>query len=331
LQEIAHAGQRAALLTRQLLTFSRKQVMQPSVVSLLTLVTNVRAMLQRLIGEDIRLVISPGTGDHSVKADPGQLEQVVMNLVVNARDAMPHGGTLTITVGDVEAEGTGVAEVDSAPRGSYVRLAVRDTGTGMDDLTRARVFEPFFTTKECGKGTGLGLATVFGIIKQSRGAIAVDSAPGRGTTFRIYLPRVASVTAAKPAVAPAPASAATETLLVVEDEDSVRRMARRMLESIGYTVLTARSAAEALLMLERRDQKVHLMLTDVVMPGMSGPDLVARLAEIHPGIRVLYTSGHADNAALRDAVLDGGIEFISKPYTRAELTRKVRDILDARA
>jgi CheY-like chemotaxis protein len=210
-----------------------------------------------------------------------------------------------------------------------VLLAVGDTGTGMDDLTRARLFEPFFTTKESGKGTGLGLATVFGIIKQSGGAIAVDSAPGQGTTFRIYLPRVANVTDAKPAVAPVPAPTATETLLVVEDEDSVRRTARRMLESSGYTVLTARSAAEALLMLERHGQKVHLMLTDVVLPRMSGPDLVARLAEIQPGISVLYTSGHTDNAALRGAVLVGGIEFISKPYTTAELTRKVRDILDS--
>jgi two-component system, cell cycle sensor histidine kinase and response regulator CckA len=197
----------------------------------------------------------------------------------------------------------------------------------MDDLTRARLFEPFFTTKSEGKGTGLGLATVYGIVKQCGGVIAVDSAPGRGTTFRIYLPRVVDVTEARPPAATAPVAAVTETLLVVEDEDDVRRMARRMLESSGYTVLTARSAAEALLLLERHDQKVQLMLTDVVMPGMSGPDLVARLAEIQPGIRVLYTSGHTDNVALRSAVMDGGLEFIAKPYSRAELLRKIREAL----
>ena len=328
LREIQAAGARAATLTRQLLAFSRKQVMTAEVISVTAVIADLRSMLQRMIGEDIALTIKPAASACWIRADRGQIEQVLMNLVVNARDALPGGGVVTIAARDVDLDSAQAAQHGLTAAGPHVLVEVRDTGTGMDAATRARLFEPFFTTKGPGKGTGLGLATVYGIVRQSGGSIAVDSAVGRGTTFGIYLPRAADAAQAVERGAAAPAPAA-RTILVVEDEDRVRQMTRRMLESTGYHVLTAPNGAEALQMLERREQPVHLMLTDVVMPGMSGPDLEARAAGIRPEMRTLYMSGHTDNDALRRAVLDRATHFIGKPFTREELVRAVRETLDA--
>jgi two-component system cell cycle sensor histidine kinase/response regulator CckA len=261
-----------------------------------------------------------------VRADAGQIEQLLMNLVVNARDAMPDGGTLAIDIQDVEMDE--IAKSAGAPRGPYVLLKVSDTGTGMDEAARQRIFEPFFTTKPPGKGTGLGLATVYGVVKQSGGHVAVDSTPGRGTTFKIYLPRLEEAAQTTSTMSAAAATGA-ETILVVEDEDDVRHMATRMLTSAGFTVLPARSADEALRLIALHEHQIHLMLTDMVMPTMSGPDLAARLATSRPEIKVLYTSGYTDDAFLHRAVSEDATDFIGKPYTKAELTRKVRETLDS--
>jgi signal transduction histidine kinase/ActR/RegA family two-component response regulator len=330
LQEILRAGVSATSLTRQLLAFSRKQVVRPEVLNLSREVAGMQSMLQRLIGEDVALVISV-VDEGRVKADAGQLEQVVMNLIVNARDAMPDGGVLTITADTVDLDRTQVEGIASEclQPGPHVRLVVCDTGTGIDAASRSRIFEPFFTTKEQGKGTGLGLATVFAIVAQSGGGIAVDSEPGRGTAFSIYLPRVTDLPAARPSAAPAPPVAVpSETILVVEDEDRVRHLVQRMLESLGYRVLTAGDAVDAVRILEQLDTPVHLLLTDVVMPGMSGPVLAEWLARVRPETGILFSSGHTDNAALRAGAIETGRHFISKPYARAELARKVREMLD---
>jgi PAS domain S-box-containing protein len=329
--EIHRAGQRAAALTRQLLAFSRKQVMKPQLLNPATLVADLRSLLQRVIGEDVSLVILPEGSTSVVKADPGHLEQVLMNLVVNARDAMPHGGTVTIETKDVDITASRNGQHESISPGSYVVISVRDTGTGMDEQTRARLFEPFFTTKEQGKGTGLGLATVYGIVEQSGGYIAVDTAPGKGTTFTIYLPQAVGTASGRPRVSAAPLAEADETILVVEDEPGVQEMARRMLTAGGYTVLTANNGADALRLLDGYRRTVHLMLSDVVMPGMSGPDLAARAAETRPRMKVLFTSGYTENAALRTSAGDHSRAFIGKPYKMAELMRKVRETLDAPA
>ena len=329
LQDIRQAGQRGALLTRQLLAFSRKQIMTLDVLNLSTLVADLQGMLQRLIGEHIALVVVPAMDLGSVMADPTQIEQVVMNLAVNARDAMPNGGTLTIETRNVELDEAFAAEHPSVQPGPHVMLAVSDTGTGMDAATRAQIFEPFFTTKDSGKGTGLGLSTVYGIVKQSGWSIWVYSEPGKGATFKIYLPRVEGM-GHKSQPAPVFTSVqGTETILVVEDEEAVRRLAKRVLQRAGYTVLTAGNGAEALLLLARHDGPVHLMLTDMVMPGMSGRDLVAQLEGINSRIKVLCTSGYTDEAILRHGLLDETAHFIGKPYNVAELTRKVREVLDS--
>jgi PAS domain S-box-containing protein len=331
LQDIRQAGERGALLTRQLLAFSRKQIMVLEVLNLSTLIADLQGMLQRLIGEDIALVVVPAKDLGSVMADPTQIEQVVMNLAVNARDAMPKGGTLTIETRDVELDEAYAAEHPSVRPGPHVMLAISDTGTGMDAATRARLFEPFFTTKDPGKGTGLGLSTVYGIVKQGGGSIWAYSEPGKRTTFKIYLPRVEGVVR-KIQHAPAVTSVqGTETILVVEDEDAVRRLAERVLQRGGYTVLTASNGAEALLVLERHDGPVHLVLTDMVMPGMSGRDLMARLEDINSRMKVLCTSGYTDEAVLHHKQLDKAAHFIGKPYAMAELTRKVREVLDSPA
>ena len=333
LGEIHRAGERAAALTRQLLAFSRKQVMKPQVLNLTTLVAGLQSLLQRVIGEDVSLVLDPEAGSSHglVRVDPGQLEQVLMNLVVNARDAMPKGGTVTIETRDIDVDDPRVAQRESIDPGSYVVLSVRDTGTGMDAETRARLFEPFFTTKEQGKGTGLGLATVHGIVAQSGGRISVETAPGMGTTFKVYLPRLADATLASPRVGTAAVAAGSETILVVEDEPGVREMARRMLAMSGYVVLTASNAAEALQLLAGHREVVHLMLTDVVMPGMSGPELALRAADVRPQMKILFTSGHTENAAMRLSARDKKKSFIGKPYARAELLNKVRETLDSPA
>jgi PAS domain S-box-containing protein len=326
---IREAGERAAALTRQLLAFSRKQIMAPEALSLGAVATGMQDMLQRLLGEDITLTVSAADGTAGVMADRGQIEQVVMNLAVNARDAMPTGGALTIRTDVVELDGTFAATHPSVQPGPHVLLMASDTGIGMDEATQARIFEPFFTTKEPGKGTGLGLATVYGIVKQSGGSIWVHSTPGKGTTFEVYLPRISDVQP-RAEVRPTPrAMRGTETVLLVEDEEVLRTLSRRLLEMAGYTVLTAGSGDEALSLIARHHGSVHLVLTDVVMPGISGLELAARLATSHPGLKVLYTSGYTDDVILRHGLLDRTAHFIGKPYSMKDLTSKVRDVLDS--
>ncbi len=328
LREIRRAGDRAAMLTRQLLAFSRKQVLQPAVLRLSTLIGEMERMLRRLIGEDVTLEITSEPELGRVKADPGQLEQVVVNLVVNARDAMPQGGTLRIATRNLELdEAYARMHPDVAP-GSYVELTVSDTGTGMDEATLERAFEPFFTTKAAGKGTGLGLSTVFGIVKQSGGSIQVASEQGCGTRFTIHLPRVPEGETVDRPSQPHPVVGGAETVLVVEDEDGLRKVAVRALTAAGYRVLVAPSGAAALQLLEREPGPVDLMLTDVVMPGMSGRELADRLRGLRPAMRVLFTSGYAPDVITHHGALDEDLHFIGKPYTIAELKAKVREVLD---
>jgi two-component system, cell cycle sensor histidine kinase and response regulator CckA len=327
---INNAAARATALTRQLLAFSRKQVLQLKVLDLNAVVTTLEPMLRRLIGEDIRLVVGLAPTLGRVKADPGQLEQVLLNLVVNARDAMPQGGTLTIETTNVAGHALVAHRQASVPPGSYVRLAVHDTGVGMDAATRSRLFEPFFTTKAPGQGTGLGLSTVYGIITQSEGHIAVDSAPAHGATFTIYLPRVEEAIAAGQRARARPETPrGRETVLVVEDEASVRSVARTMLELHGYRVLEAGGGEEALRIGARPEGPVQLLLTDVVMPGMSGPEVAQRLSRVHPELKVLYMSGYTDEAILRHGVPELSPAFVQKPFSAETLGWKVREVLDA--
>ncbi len=328
--EIHQAGERATALTRQLLAFSRKQVLKPEVLNLSTLVGNLQSMHQRLLGEDIALVVVPAHEVGCVRADPGQLEQVILNLSVNARDAMPTGGTLRIETRNVELDEAFAARQPSLVPGPHVMVTVSDTGVGMDEATRLRIFEPFFTTKEAGKGTGLGLATAYGIVTQSGGAIWVDSEPGRGTTFTICLPRVEEVAqTAQPArvrtVAPG-----TETILLVEDEAAVLRLAERILRAAGYTVLAASTSEEGLLELERHAGPVHLLLTDLVMPQIGGWELACRAGKLRPGLTVLYMSGYGEGRAFQE-VLEAGAPLLRKPFSAESLARAVREVLDARA
>jgi PAS domain S-box-containing protein len=328
-QEIRKAADRAAGLTRQLLAFSRQQVLQPRVLDLNALVSELEKMLRRLLGEDIELAtgLDPALG--RVKTDPGQFEQVVMNLSVNARDAMPQGGKLTLETANVELDDVYAREHYPARPGPYAMLAVSDTGTGMTEEVQAHLFEPFFTTKEKGKGTGLGLATVYGIVKQSGGFIWVYSELGRGSTFKIYLPRVDEPVGTRegPTVA-TPIARGTETVLLAEDEAPVRAVARHVLERYGYTVLEAPNAEAALDIAERHSGPIHLLLTDVIMPGMSGRDLALRLAPLRPETRVIYMSGYTDDAITRHGVLEPGLSYVQKPFTPDMIARKVREVLD---
>jgi PAS domain S-box-containing protein len=321
---------RAAALTQQLLAFSRKQVLQPQVLDLNTVVTGMEPMLGRLIGEDIDLAVIPAAGLGRVKADPSQIEQVIVNLVVNARDAMPEGGRLTVETSDVELDAAYASCHFSVPAGAYVMLAVTDTGLGMDEQTRSRVFEPFFTTKDPGKGTGLGLATVYGIVKQSGGDIQLYSECGRGTSFKIYLPRVAEAATAPDQTRATPAAVprGDETVLLVEDQPEVRDLAREILEASGYRVLQACDAREAVLMAERHPGVIHLLLTDVIMPRQSGRALAEQLRPLRPELQVLYMSGYTNEAIVRHGVLEPDILFIQKPFTPAALGAKVRETLD---
>jgi PAS domain S-box-containing protein len=328
--EIRKAAERAAGLTRQLLAFSRQQVMQVQALDLNALVVESERMLGRLLGEDIQVATALAPDLGAVKADPGQLEQVIMNLAVNARDAMPEGGKLTFETANVELDELYSREHFPAGPGSYVMLAVSDTGVGMSEDTQAHLFEPFFTTKEKGKGTGLGLATVYGIVKQTGGFIWVYTELGLGSTFKIYLPRADESPQprwAAPSVGPADG---TETVLVAEDEAAVRAVARQALARHGYTVLEAPTAEAALDVASRHSGTIHLLLTDVVMPGMGGRDLARRLTALRPDIRTIYMSGYTEDAITRHGVLEPGLVYVQKPFGPEALARRVREVLDAR-
>ena len=331
IQEIDKAAKRAAGLTRQLLIFSRQQVLEPRALDLNALVGNLEKMLHRLIGEDIELVTKPAATLGAVRADPGQLEQAIVNLVVNARDAMPKGGRLTIETADVELDRGYVAAHVPAQPGPYVLLAVSDTGVGMDGATKARLFEPFFTTKEPGRGTGLGLATVYGIVKQSGGYVWAYSELGHGTTFKIYLPRVSETPEAPEPTTGAPTAVrGSETVLVVEDQEEVRKLTKRVLEGRGYTVLAARDGAEALEIVGQPATQIHLMITDVVMPGMNGRELAELACAKRSDLRVLYVSGYTGEAVLQHRLLEPGVAFLQKPFTPDVLARKTREVLDGK-
>jgi two-component system cell cycle sensor histidine kinase/response regulator CckA len=329
IEQIRHAGQRAAGLTRQLLAFSRRQVLQPRVLSLNSCVAEIEPMVRRLLGADVSLVTELDPALWHVLADPGQLEQVLVNLMVNARDAMPGGGRVTLTTANLQLGADAGARGNGVRAGAYVTLSVSDTGVGMDVPTQARIFDPFFTTKEAGKGTGLGLSTVYGIVEQSGGHIAVESAPGQGTTFTIFLPRhVGPATAAgQPDRRGLPGG--TESLLLVEDEASVRSSARRLLERHGYTVIEARHGAEALRMVEAGDRRIDLVITDLVMPEMGGRELVERLHARHPGLKVLFMSGYSERLVASGGIMPPGTGFVEKPFTVEQLMRRTREVLDA--
>ncbi|HLK56107.1 MAG TPA: response regulator [Chthonomonadaceae bacterium] len=328
LQEIHRAGERAAALTRQLLAFSRRQIMQSEALNLNAVLSDMQSMLRRLIGEDIHLKFVLGHHVGNVRADRGLIEQAIVNLVVNARDAMPNGGKITLETQALDLDAAFAAENPPLQPGAHVMLAISDTGIGMDEATRTRIFEPFFTTKEEGRGTGLGLSTVYGIVKQSGGSICVDSASGKGTSFKIYLPQVDELPQEPRPERPLAVVKGSETILIVEDDDALRDLARRILQSAGYTVLMAGNGEEALRRLDQHHGPVHLLLTDVIMPGMSGRDLALRLMDLQPQIKILYTSGYTDDAILQHGVLDETVSFLHKPYTVAELRRKVREMLD---
>jgi signal transduction histidine kinase/CheY-like chemotaxis protein len=328
LNEILRSTERASSLTRRLLAFSRKQVLQLRVHDLNTLVTQVKELLPPVLGEDIQLFLDLDPEAGRVKADAAQMEQVIMNLVFNARDAMPEGGELTIQTAHTELDEAWAQRHAGAQKGPHVVLAVHDTGRGMDEEVLSHIFEPFFTTKDRTKGTGLGLATVYGTVRQSGGCITVSSKVGEGTVFEIFLPRVedpVEVAEAPPAVAQ-PARGA-ETILVVEDDDSVRRMTREFLKIKGYTVIEARSAANAIQIMEERNQEIDLVLTDVLMPGMKGRELVGRLMEIRSNLKVLYMSAYTEDAAINIGVLNPGTEFIEKPFGPDDLANKIREVL----
>ena len=329
-EEIQMAGEKAASLTRQLLAFSRREVLEPKVLDLSSVLANTEKMLRRLIGEDIELAtnLKPGLG--RVKVDPGQIEQVIMNLAVNARDAMPQGGKFVIETANVEVDEDFARIHTPMTPGNYVMVSVSDTGCGMDLATQAQIFEPFFTTKPKGKGTGLGLATVYGIIKQSGGFIWVYSEPGQGATFKIYFPCLEEVapTARQAKVRrPTKLARGKETILVVEDEIGVRSLVCETLKSDGYKTLAAEGAAQALKIAEQYKKPIHLLLTDVVMPLTGGKELATRLLALHPESKVLYMSGYTDDAVVRHGISDGGTPLLQKPFLPNALLLKVREVL----
>jgi two-component system, cell cycle sensor histidine kinase and response regulator CckA len=331
-EEIEKAGQRAASLTRQLLAFSRQQVLAPAVLNLNALLTDMGKMIPRLIGEDVELALQLDSKLKLVKADQSQIEQVVMNLVVNARDALPQGGRLVIETANVSLTPAYTLHHPGSRIGPYVMLSVTDNGTGMNLETLTHLFEPFFTTKERGKGTGLGLATVYGVVKQSGGYIWVDSEVGKGSSFKVYLPQI-DEPVCTPVLAALPAKSfqGAETILLVEDADALRKLAHALLKENGYHVLAAENGAKALEIAEQKQGRIHLLLTDVIMPGMNGRTLADRLVAQHPRLRVLYMSGYTDSAIADHGVLEPGTYLLHKPFTEEALIRKVREVLDAEA
>jgi PAS domain S-box-containing protein len=330
-QEIANATQRATSLTRQLLAFSRKQMLAPKVLDLNEVVAENLKMLTRMIGEDIDLVMVPGPAIGAVRADPGQIDQVIMNLAVNGRDAMPQGGKLTIETANVTLDENFARTHTPLAAGNYIMLAISDTGVGMDSETQSRIFEPFFTTKGA-KGTGLGLSTVYGIVKQSGGFIFVDSQPQRGTTFRAYFPRVdgrEDAAAAQDTMGLPRAEHGRETILLVEDEANLRSLARQYLETQGYTILEAEDGAAALQIVDGHQGDIDLLLTDVIMPGMNGRELATRIARLLPKLRVLYMSGYTENVVGHEGTLDPGVNLLQKPFSLPVLKERVREVLDS--
>jgi two-component system, cell cycle sensor histidine kinase and response regulator CckA len=316
-------------LTQQLLAFSRKQVLQPKVINLNSLVENLGSLLQRLIGEhiDLQTMTAPNLGQ--VKADAVQIEQVIMNLVLNARDAMPEGGRLTLETGNVDLDNSYAADHPGVSPGPYVMLAVSDTGAGMTQDTQARVFEPFFTTKELGRGTGLGLSMVYGIVKQSGGHIWIYSEIGHGTTFKVYLPRTEET--AEPASTRQPAASSirgTETILLVEDDQALRELVQSILDGCGYSIVAPKDSQEAKNICEQRGPSIDLLLTDVVMPGISGRALAQTILSRNPAAKILFMSGYTENAIVHHGVLDTGTYFLQKPFTPSTLAGKVREVLD---
>ncbi len=331
LVEIKIAGERAAALTRQLLAFSRKQIVRPKILDLNELLTDIEKMLCRLIGEDIELLTIPGPELWQVETDPGQMEQVIMNLVVNARDVMPMGGKLTVETANMDLDENYFRKhgiIEELP-GTYVMLAVSDTGSGMDKETQEHIFEPFYTTKEIGKGTGLGLSTVYGIVKQNNGFIWTYSEPGQGTTFKVYLPKAKrGVEEKEKKRTPVLELGGSETVLIVEDDNSLRKLALKALQQKGYKVLEAENGEDALRISKEHEGPIDLMLTDVVMPKMGGRETAERLQPLYPQMKVIYMSGYTDNAIVHHGVLEPGLNFLEKPFTPEGLARKVREVLD---
>ena len=334
-EEIYQAAEQASALTRQLMAFSRKQMLQPKVLDLNPLLARMEKMLSRLIGEDIELVTVFAPQPCAIQADPGQLEQVIMNLAVNSRDAMPQGGRLTLEVASITVDQDSWGWQAEMPQGAYVVLTIGDTGLGMDEATKTRVFEPFFTTKERGKGTGLGLAMVHGIVNQSGGYILLDSEPGRGTTVRVYLPQF-SISTMQDEILPDEEESLQvqepkETIMLVEDDSLVRGVARKILQLYGYNIIEANTGEEALELGKKYPGPIHLLLTDIIMPGMNGRELADYWKLLHPETKVLYTSGYTENALADQGALEEEIDFIPKPYRLASLAGKVREVLNRKS
>jgi PAS domain S-box-containing protein len=331
LTEVHRAAESAATLVRQLLAFSRKQLIEPKVVNLNDIISTLQKMVARLIGEDVELTVRPGTNLGSVKVDPGQFEQILVNLVVNSRDAMPGGGSLLIETCNVDLDQAFCSLHSHTPAGPYVAVTVQDSGEGMSDEVKSHLFEPFFTTKPKGRGTGLGLATIYGAVKQTGGLILVESAPGKGAAFTIYLPRVATK-AGRFVGADATKEIPTgiETVLLVEDEPIVRDLAIRFLKRLGYNVIAAHDGASALVLAEAQTEPIDLLLTDVVMPGMNGRQLAERLAPLHPKMKILFTSGYSSDEIANHGIIDEGLNFLGKPYSLPDLAKKLRSVLDGR-
>ncbi len=330
MSHVRQAGERSAALTQQLLAFARKTIVEPKVVNLNDTLMGMDKIIRRVIGEDIEIVTVPARSLWATRVDPSQLEQVILNLAVNARDAMPGGGKLTLETGNVVLDAEYCSTRPEVSPGEFAMLAVTDTGTGLSDSAKSHLFEPFFTTKERGKGTGLGLATVYGIVKQANGHIGVYSEPGRGTTFKVYLPRTQAriETQCSPDALDS-AVGGNETILLAEDEPLVRSLTTETLRSLGYSVLEAANGADAIRVSAEHDGEIQLLITDVVMPQMSGKKLAEALAKTRPRMAVLFISGYTENAIVHHGVLDAHVQFLPKPFTHTALARKVRDLLDA--